>query len=130
MKQSEKFLRTAVVYVRDYKRESANIYGLAEQEKAIVHYADENGFRILRVFREENISAKSFNRPQFSEMTEYIKSNKWRVKFLIVSDLNRLSTDPAGLRRFEHFLKENGIKLISIVRSMLRHTKKQVKQTL
>lgn len=125
MKNSKKFLQTAIVYVRSFRKESINIHNLDEQEKAITEFASENGYRILKVFREENESAKSFDRPQFQKMMEYIKSNKWKVKFLIVSDISRLSRDTSGFYTLKRFLRLNGIKLISIVESMLRYTGKQ-----
>jgi len=128
MKNSKIYLRTAIVYVRSFKKESINIHNLEEQEKAITDFASDNGYRIIKVFREENISAKTFERPAFKEMMEYIKSNKWKVKFLIVIDVQRLSTNPAGMARLRRFLKLNGIKLISIVHSMLKYTGKQARK--
>jgi len=128
MKNSKIFLRTAIIYVRDYLKESLSTYNLNEQEDLIVNYTSVNGYRILEVFREKNKSAKSFNRPQFQEMIEYIRTNKWKIKFLIVVDAKRLSTDHAGLQKFRHFLKRNRIGLISIADSISRYAGKQAKQ--
>lgn len=128
MNNSKMFLRTAIVYVRAFNRESINVYNMEEQEKAITEFASTNGYRILGVFKEENVSARSFDRPQFLKMIEYIKSNRWKVKYLIVSDLERLSTNQDGLRRLRRFLRLNGIKVISVIHSMLKYTGKQAKQ--
>lgn len=130
MRNSKIFLRTAIIYVRDYLKESLNTHNLNEQEDLIVNYASVNGYRILEVFREKNKSAKSFDRPQFQEMIGFIKATKWKIKFLIVADIKRLSTDHTGLHKFRYFLKRNGIGLISIADSMSRHAGKQAKQTL
>lgn len=127
MKHSKRFLRTAVVYVRDYSKESKNIYGATEQENTIRSYASENGYRILEIFKEEEKSGKTFERPQFQAMMEYIRTNKWKVKFLIVSDIQRLSTNPAELGKLKYFLKGNGVELISIVQSMLKYAGRQAK---
>ena len=97
MKNSIKFLQTAIIYVRSFNKESLNIYGIDEQEKACIEFVRKNNGRVLQVFKEENRSAKSFDRPQFQEMIEYIKANKWKVKFLIVADIKRISTDQSGL---------------------------------
>lgn len=121
--------KNAVVYVRVFNRESINTYSLNEQEAAITKYATENGYNILKVFREKNTPAKTFNRPVFTEMMNYINLNKWQVKFLFVSDLPRLSTDPEGLNRLRRYLKTNGIKLISIVQSLFKYCEKHTKQT-
>lgn len=130
MKNSIKFLQTAIIYVRSFNKESLNIYGIDEQEKACIEFVRKNNGRVLQVFKEENRSAKSFDRPQFQEMIEYIKANKWKVKFLIVADIKRISTDQSGLWKLKYFLKRNGIRLISIANSMAKYTGKPTKQPL
>ena len=130
MLNSKLFLssRGAVVYVRVYNKESTNKYSLDEQESVITKYSKDNGFNILKVFREENASAKNFDRKAFSEMMHYINLNKFLVKFVVVIDLSRISTNPNGLKRLKRYLKENRIKLISIVQSLIRYSEKQAKQ--
>jgi DNA invertase Pin-like site-specific DNA recombinase len=130
MKNSQIYLRTALVYVRAYSKESLNIYGLAEQEKAITDFALKQGYRILEIFREQNLSARTFNRPAFRELMEYLKSHRWKVKFILVSDFTRLSTNKEELKRLRSFLRLEGIKVISVVGSMLRNSGKQPKQHL
>lgn len=122
------FLRTAIVYVRFFKKESLNIYSLEDQEQAIRDYASEYGYRILEVFREDNQPSKSFDRPAFRAMVNYVKENPWKVKFLIVTDRTRLSTQTTGMHELRQFLRKNGIKLISIVESMLKYASKPTKQ--
>ena len=53
MKNSKIFLRTAIIYVRDYLKESLSTYNLNEQEDLIVNHTSVNGYRILEVFREK-----------------------------------------------------------------------------
>jgi|GEM_PF-2152542 len=127
MENSKKFIRTAIVYVRAYSKETLNIYDLSEQEKVASDYASKNGYSILKVFREENVSAKNFDRPALKEMLAYIEANKWKVKFLIVTDRTRLSTNSVGLGKLGWFLKTKGIKVISIVQSMLKQSTAQPK---
>ena len=130
MRNSRIFIKVAIVYLRTSKRERKNLYSLDEQEKAISDYASENGYSIVKVFREENASAKTFDRPAFREMVRYIKANKWRVKFILVTDLWRLSTDRDELERFRRFSRLNGIKVVSIIQLMLKYTGKRSKYLL
>lgn len=127
MKNSKKFIRTAIVYIRNSMKEKKNIYSLDEQEKAISDFASEWGYRILEVFREENASGKTFDRSAFREMVRYIKANRWKIKFLIVTDLWRLSTDRNELERFKRFSRSNGIEVVSIIQLMLKYTGKRSK---
>ena len=128
MKESKKFLRTAIGYIRVFNKEIINIYSVEDQREAIEKFAEENEYRILETFVEESKSGKSLDRPAFQRILEYVKSNPWKVKFLIVTDIERLSTSTLGLEKIRSFLKKNGIKIISIVQSMLKYTGKQPKQ--
>lgn len=129
MRNSKIFLNTAIIYLRDYQKEKVNIYKINQQEEAIKSFAQEYGYRIVEVFREDNVSAKTFDRPVFQEMITYIRSNKGKIKFLIVTNEDRLSINPSGLERFRQFLRRNGIKIISITRLMLKYTEEQAKPT-
>lgn len=127
MIQSKIFLRMTIVYVRAYNKESKNIFGAIEQEEAIRNFASKSGYNILEVFREEGESGKTFNRPAFQKMVEYIRSHPRKVKFLVVSDITRISTSRDGLRSFKKFIRCNDIKLISLAESMARYIVKQKK---
>ncbi len=127
MKNSKRFLKTVIIYIRVSSKETLNSYSLDTQEKACTDYALEKGYRVLEVFREQIGSGKSFNRPQLQAMIEYCKLNRGKVKFIMVSNINRLSTDKSGLSRLRFFFKRNGITLFSIADSMIKYVEKQSK---
>lgn len=120
MNNSKKFLRTAIVYCRVYSRERTKTYSLVEQEKLVTDFAQQNGYRILKVFSENECSGKNFERPQLRALLKYLDENPWRVKFLIMSDIDRLCSTPYGLKKIRRFLKLSGVKVISVLRSMLK----------
>ena len=122
MKASEKFIRTAVGYVRYQTKESKNIYGVEEQENAIKAYAGENEYRLLKIFVDRNKSGKTFERSGLQALLKYVESNRG-VKFLIVSDVSRLSTSTDGLKSLKRFFKDRWVKLISLVYLMPRGSK-------
>ena len=122
MKASEKFIRTAVGYVRYHAKESKNIYGVAEQENAIRNYAKEKEFRLLKVFVDKNKSGKTFEGSGLQALLKYIEENRG-VKFLIVSDVSRLSTSPDGLKSLKRFFKDRWVRLISLIYLMPKGSK-------
>ena len=129
LEAKERSLRNTFVYVRSYSRESY-IYNLQEQENAIVNYANDWNYNILKIFKEENKSGKIFKGSELKEMVEYIKSHNREVKFVIVSDLSRLSTNPDMLKSLKEYFKACGVKLISISLLMARYVGEKPKQSL
>ncbi|MFH1365985.1 MAG: recombinase family protein [Patescibacteria group bacterium] len=120
MNNSKRFLRTAIVYCRVSSQERKKSYSLEEQEKLAMDFASQNGYRILKVFLEKDQSGKDFERPEFLAMLKYLEVHEWQVKFLILTDLDRLSCDLSGLKRIRRFLRLSGVKVISVLRSMLK----------
>jgi len=128
MQNSKTFIKTAIGYIRSYKKERLNTLSTEEQEKLITEFAEKRGYRILKIFKEENISGSSFERPAFKMMLEYIKQNKYKVKFLLVADSQRLSNNASDFMRFKWFLRKQLITLISVVKTLVRDAEKQAKQ--
>lgn len=122
METSKKFLRTAIGYVRYHAKESKNVYGATAQKNAIESYASENECRLLEVFVDNNKSGKTFERSGLQALLKYVEDNRG-VKFLIVSDVSRLSTSTDGLKSLKRFFKDRRVKLISLVYLMPRGSK-------
>ena len=123
MEISKKFLKSIVAYLRCYSRESTDGHILDEQEKAIREYADKNNLHVAGVFREEGHPGKDLNRPAFQEMMTYCRLNRRRIRFLIVCNSNRLTTDQQALPRLRSFLRKMGIRIISLEQAILQHTR-------
>lgn len=126
MENSKIFTRTAVGYVRHHTKEKKNIYGVEDQKNAIRNYACENGHRILDVFVDENKLGKNYERDGLQALLKYIEVNPWKVKYLIVSDITRLSTNQVELNSIKRFLRDRGVKLISLVNSIAEYIVEQV----
>jgi DNA invertase Pin-like site-specific DNA recombinase len=121
MDNSKKFLKTALIYVRQFRKERRNRYGIEEQEKIAREFATKRGYRVLEVFKDENSQGNTFERVGFQGMIEYIRSNKWKVKYLIVIDSDRFSTTHGELDGFRQFVKANGIQIISVLQTMFKY---------
>lgn len=126
MENSKKYLKTAIIYIRSFNKESINTYSVESQEKLIKEFLSKNNCRILETFIDENLSGKSFNRPAFQEMVNYLKENKQKIKFLVVSDKTRLfSSNKNNLRKFNFTLKKYRIKPVYITEFMLKSKKRK-----
>ena len=75
----------AVIYTRVSTEEQAKHgYSLAKQELECKNFAVRNGYDILKIFKEEGVSAKSTNRPKLQELIKYCIENKKFVDYIIV----------------------------------------------
>ena len=117
-----------VAYIRGGKDSFSSLSSMEEQEKMIKKYSSKQGYKIIKIFKEDGMYGANFNRPAFQEMLDYIQTSKEKVKFLFVLDLSRLARSTAELFRLKGFLGKKGVKLISVVDSMLKDIGKQPKQ--
>ena len=84
-------MKTAILYVRVSTDEQAkNGYSLRYQEARLMDYCKLKGIRVLNIYRED-YSAKTFNRPEFKKLFEYLKSNKGKVDYLMFVKWDRFS---------------------------------------
>ena len=81
-------MQTAIIYTRVSTDEQAEKgFSLRDQKDKLMKYCDAKGIEVMRHFEDDGYSAKTFNRPQFNNLLEYIKKNKGVVKKLLVVKL-------------------------------------------
>ena len=66
-------------------------YSLADQQQRLEKYCDAKGYEIIRHFQDDGYSAKTFDRPRFNELLDFIKKNKRLVSKLLVVKWDRFS---------------------------------------
>lgn len=66
----------------------------------------------VRIYREEGYSGKDTNRPQLQELLRDVRQGK--VAFLIFTELSRISRSVADFLRLSQFLKDKGVKWVSL----------------
>jgi len=88
--------------------------GFTRQLAAIKKYADANGIKIAKVFREEGISGTKEleNRPALLELMTALHSNG--VKLVMVEKLDRLARDLMIQETIIGDLRKNGFDLVSV----------------
>ena len=96
--------KKCVIYVRVSTEEQTKGYSLNGQERIDKDFAASLGYEVIRVFREEGISAKDLNRPQLQELMRWVRENATEVDALIFWKWERISRgteyDYAILGRF------------------------------
>ena len=96
--------KKCIIYVRVSTEEQTRGYSLNGQERIDKDFAASLGYEVVRVFREEGISAKDLNRPQLQELMRWVRENSTEVAALIFWKWERISRgteyDYAILGRF------------------------------
>ncbi len=101
-------------YVRVSGRSQLKGDGFRRQSAAIRQYAEQNGIRVVRIFREEGVSgaAESTTRPAFTELLEALHGNG--VNAIIVERLDRLARDLLIQETILADLAKHGFTLVSV----------------
>ncbi|GAA3724134.1 recombinase family protein [Flavobacterium ginsengisoli] len=90
----EKFMNSSVnviIYCRVSTDEQAQKgFSLDYQEESLKRYCDSRSYNIVKVYREDH-SAKNFNRPEWSKLKTYVKSNKKEIHKVLFAKWDRFS---------------------------------------
>ena len=84
--------KKAVLYTRVSTDEQAiKGYSLIDQEDVLKRACISNGVEIIKHFRDDGYSAKTFNRPAFQQMLGLLKAGKLKFDYLYVVRWDRFS---------------------------------------
>ena len=100
--------RDAVIYCRVSTKEQQENLSLPVQEKTCRTWCEQNGYNVLRVFKEAE-SAKTVNRAEFQRMLEFCALNKKTVGVLLFYDASRFSRENSEYHQVKAILKTQGI---------------------
>ena len=108
-------IKNAISYYRVSSKKQSENYSLQTQEDGCRKYALENGYKIIRHFKnKDGESAKNINRKAFQAMLQYMVENRKEIDALIVYALDRISRNMADYTAFLQTLERLGIELISV----------------
>ena len=106
----------AIIYVQVSTDEQAEKgYSLKHQEERLRQYCEQQKIEIIRIFKEDH-SAKTFDRPSFTELLNFLKKNRGAVDLLLylkwdrfsrnagdayamINQLNRLGVEPQAIEQ-------------------------------
>ena len=84
-------MKKAILYIRVSTDEQAERgHSLAYQEDKLLKYCALKNIEVVKLFKEDH-SAKTFERPQFNELLQYIKKNKGSANLLLFIKWDRFS---------------------------------------
>jgi site-specific DNA recombinase len=108
-------MANAVVYTRVSTEEQAKTgLSLENQEKACIDFAERSGHKVLEVFREEGVSAKTANRKELHRLLNYCRTNKGSVDALIVWKVDRFARRAEDHLMLKALLIKFNVQLLSV----------------
>lgn len=84
----------AILYTRVSTDEQNNGYSPADQKERLIKYAEQNNIEIVAFYHDDE-SGKSFNRPQWLNIMNYLKKNSSSVDLLLFIKWDRFSRNVA-----------------------------------
>jgi site-specific DNA recombinase len=83
--------KTAIIYTRVSTHDQAETgYSLDDQEARLRKFCKDKNIEIVRHFQED-VSAKTFNRPEFQKLVAYVEGDRGAVDLLVVARWDRFS---------------------------------------
>lgn len=106
--------KRAVIYLRVSTEEQVDNFSLDTQEEICRKEAEQRGFSIIDIFREEGRSAKNIiGRPILISLLEYCRKNKQKIQAVFVYRLDRISRITADYLAIRKKLAEQGVAIVS-----------------
>ncbi len=103
--------KNAIIYTRVSTKEQADRgYSLEAQKEQLQRFCGIMGINILHHFQED-ASAKTFNRPTFKTLLEFIKLNKGQANLLLVVKWDRFSRNAVEAYNMIDFLAGLGVEV-------------------
>jgi DNA invertase Pin-like site-specific DNA recombinase len=106
-------MQAAYAYLRISKEDQSH-FSIEAQEEVIRKYAKTHQFEIKKVYTDEGVSAKNFNRPQWKKLELDLSKSKHEIRAVIVAKYDRLIRNAAeGLALLERFEMKLRVQIIS-----------------
>ena len=84
-------MKKAILYVRvSTDEQSQRGYSVRDQKAKLLKYAELNQIEVIKVF-EEDYSAKTFDRPEFKRLYQFVKENKKDIDLMLFIKWDRFS---------------------------------------
>jgi site-specific DNA recombinase len=109
----------ALIYCRVSTEEQAEQgYSLDAQEKFCRDFAQNNGYEIAGVFRDEGRTGTNLDRPALKDLLANCQEDK-SIGALIVQETDRLARNTKDHLTIKALLQKSGVKIISVAQPML-----------
>ena len=105
--------KKCIIYIRVSDPSQVDGTGLEEQEEKCREYAEREKWDVVRVFREEGVSAKMMERPEFDKALKYLKDNVGKIHYFVMHKLDRISRNTEDQLPIMQALRQAGAELKS-----------------
>lgn len=106
--------KNCVRYERVSSKEQEQGYSLETQSKENLQAIEREGFNCLGVFGGKYESAKTDERNEFNRMLKFVKQNKEKISYIVVSDETRFSRSGANAIYIADQLRKENIRIYSV----------------
>lgn len=106
-------MKNAVIYIRVSDQSQIDNNSLEQQEKACRAYAKSNDFEVIKVFREEGVSAKTVQKREQLQHLLAFCTKKRAIDAVIVYKVDRWTRNVEEGLAAEAYLSKNGTALVS-----------------
>ena len=107
-------IKKAYIYVRVSSEEQVANYSLENQEEYCRKEAERRDYKIVKLYKEEGVSAKNINRPQLLSLLEDCRKNKNEISAVFIYKIDRISRDTFDYLAIKKRLADYGIRIISV----------------
>ena len=104
------------LYARLSRDEDVELNSLANQQKILREYAEQNNYEVVGESADDNISGMHFNREGINKIYEVFEENL--IDAVIVKDLSRLGRHRTQTALFIDYLRENDVKVLSVTENI------------
>ena len=112
-------MQKALIYCRVSTEEQAERgYSLDAQEKYCRNFAENNGYKVIDVYRDEGKSGTNLDRPALKDLLTRIQEEK-SIGAVVVQETDRLARNTKDHLTIRALLQKAGAKLISVAQPML-----------
>ena len=107
-------IKTCVRYLR-FSSEGQSNSSIEWQDTSTAHWCERNNVSIKDTFIDAGYSAKTFNRPDFKELYDFLATHYRAIDFLVVNQLDRFSRDAGeALSMVKKLQVKFGVQIVSV----------------
>lgn len=106
--------KRAVIYTRVSSDKQVDGYSLDSQKDLCEQKAKQMGYEVVRIFREEGISATTTNRPELQDLLAYCRNKENDIDGVFVYSFSRLNRNTVDFLTLRHLLSKSGVSLQSV----------------
>lgn len=111
-------MKNAIRYVRISTKDQSN-FSVDGQLSHIEDFCKRREINVVATFTDEGKSAKSFDRPDWNKLEDFVKKHHKTIDYVVVCKYDRFSRNAAeGLRMIELLEKKYGIVVLSVFEQM------------